>query len=158
SVAIRYAMARESCRTRKGDKKASTLRMSSNPSANSPTLTMLMPTGSVARARNKRLAGPSCGFATSASSSIKKLVSSSNTTLGAALAGASALEALHCPRQFTSREDGPFGEDAADHLRERLTLIAFLSLQQVVGVELDRNCLRRHAHIIHGPCTRSTGV
>src|SRR6185312_3393843 len=128
-------------------------RGSVKPSANSPTVMMLMATGDRRWAPRKNTAAPLRRLASSSSSSMRKLVSSSSMPFAPPPRPRSlTFEGLHSLKQLVGGECGPFGEQAANHARERFPRLPLLAHEQVVNVGLDGDRLRCHLCIMHDLC------
>src|SRR5439155_8638955 len=153
SAAMRQAMARESCTTRKGARNSTNALGSVNPSANSPSVTILIATACRRGLVRTALAAPVFPLASSSSNSIRKLVSSSSIAVASAPGPCPpALKRLHRLQQIPGSQRRTLRKNASNHPGEGLLGIPLFTNQQFVGVDFDRNGLDSHAQIMHGPC------
>src|SRR2546421_3378295 len=146
-------MARESWRTRNGARNSSKALGSVNPSANSPSVMMLIPAACRRWAVSTALAGPLFRLTSSSSNSIRKLVSSSSIAFASAPGACSlALKCLHRRQQVPGRQSGSLGEHASNYPGKRLLGVTPFPDQQLVGIDFDGDGLGSHTQIMHGPC------
>ncbi len=126
-------------------------RGSLKPSANSPSVMIL-----IAAARRRCLANTPCAGLisrriNSSSNSIRKLVSSSSIARPRPpRPGAAALESLHGVEKITDRQCGSLREHATNDAGEGLLRILSLPNQEFVRIDFDRDGFGSQTQIMHG--------